>query len=155
MSRSGVPPTLAVVGREGGAGATTVLSYAYLLASYLVAGTSTAVGISRAPDMVRGAQEDDWHTVVKDTVPHGYRYAALVSAPILAAGVVAATPVVDTFLPDALGAGQAESLARAILLLAPRLARALGHRGLVAIERLMGMVLTALAVEMVVRGLPG
>ena len=41
----------------------------------------------------------------------------------------------------------------AILLLAPRLARALGRRGLVAIERLMGMVLTALAVEMVVRGL--
>ena len=41
----------------------------------------------------------------------------------------------------------------AILLLAPRLARVLGRRGLVAIERLMGMVLTALAVEMVVRGL--
>ena len=40
----------------------------------------------------------------------------------------------------------------AILLLAPRLARALGARGLIAIERLMGMVLTALAVEMVVRG---
>ena len=42
-----------------------------------------------------------------------------------------------------------------ILLLAPRLARVLGRRGLIAIERLMGMVLTALAVEMVVRGLPG
>lgn len=41
----------------------------------------------------------------------------------------------------------------AILLLAPRLARALGRRGLVAVERLMGMVLTALAVEMFVRGL--
>ena len=40
----------------------------------------------------------------------------------------------------------------AILLLAPRLARVLGRRGLIAIERLMGMVLTALAVEMVVRG---
>ncbi len=116
--------TLAVVGREGGAGATTVLSYAYLLASYLVAGTSTAVGISRAPDMVRGAQ-DQWKTVVADTVPHGYRYAALVSAPILAAGVVAATPVVDALLPSALGAGQAEDLARAILLLAPWLAAAL------------------------------
>lgn len=43
----------------------------------------------------------------------------------------------------------------AILLLAPRLARVLGRRGLVAIERLMGMVLTALAVEMVVRGAGG
>ena len=41
----------------------------------------------------------------------------------------------------------------AILLLAPRLVRALGARGLIAIERLMGMILTALAVEMVVRGL--
>ena len=40
-----------------------------------------------------------------------------------------------------------------ILLLAPRLSRVLGRRGLIAIERLMGMVLTALAVEMVVRGL--
>jgi hypothetical protein len=117
--------TLAVVGREGGAGAATVLSYAYLLASYLVAGTSTAVGISRAPDMVRGAQEDEWHSVVADTVPHGYRYAALVSAPILAAGVVAATPVVDTFLPSALGAGQASELARDIALLAPWTAAAL------------------------------
>lgn len=116
--------TLAVVGREGGAGATTVLSYAYLLASYLVAGTSTAVGISRAPDMVRGAQ-DQWTTVVKDTVPHGYRYAALVSAPILAAGVVAATPVVETLLPSALGAAQVDSLSRAILLLSPWLAAAL------------------------------
>ena len=117
--------TLAVVGREGGAGAATVLSYAYLLASYLVAGTSTAVGISRAPDMVRGAQEDEWRTVVADTVPHGYRYAILVSAPILAAGVVAATPVVDTLLPTALGAGQADQLGRDILLLAPWTAAAL------------------------------
>lgn len=117
--------TLAVVGREGGAGATTVLSYAYLLASYLVAGTSTAVGISRAPDMVRGAQDDSWSSVVADTVPHGYRYAALVSAPILAAGVVAASPVVEALLPDALGAAQTDSLARAILLLAPWLAAAL------------------------------
>jgi hypothetical protein len=117
--------TLAVVGREGGAGATTVLSYAYLLASYLVAGTSTAVGISRAPDMVRGAQEDAWSTVVADTVPHGYRYAALVSFPVLAAGVVAATPVVQTLLPDALGTAQTASLARAIVLLGPWLAAAL------------------------------
>ncbi|MBO9532546.1 MAG: hypothetical protein J7513_06205 [Solirubrobacteraceae bacterium] len=116
--------TLAVVGREGGAGATTVLSYAYLLASYLVAGTSTAVGISRAPDMVRGAQ-DEWDTVVADTVPHGYRYAAFVSAPILAAGIVAATPVVDALLPSALGDAQTASLARAIGLLGPWLAAAL------------------------------
>lgn len=117
--------TLAVVGREGGAGATTVLSYAYLLASYLVAGTSTAVGISRAPDMVRGAQEQDWSTVVSDTVPHGYRYATLVSAPVLAAGAVAAAPVVEALLPDALGSAQTSQLTTSILLLAPWLAAAL------------------------------
>ncbi|MDQ8044907.1 MAG: hypothetical protein AAGC46_01065 [Solirubrobacteraceae bacterium] len=117
--------TLAEVGRQGGAGAATVLSYAYLLASYLVAGTSTAVGISRAPDMVRGAQEEEWTTVVSDTVPHGYRYAALVSAPILAAGVAAATPVVQTFLSSALDDHQAHELAHDILLLAPWTAAAL------------------------------
>lgn len=117
--------TLAVVGREGGAGATTVLSYAYLLASYLVAGTSTAVGISRAPDMVRGAQEAEWRTVVADTVPHGYRYATLVSAPVLAAGAVAAAPVVEALLPDALGSAQTSQLTTSILLLAPWLAAAL------------------------------
>jgi multiple antibiotic resistance protein len=43
----------------------------------------------------------------------------------------------------------------AILLAAPRLRQVLGRRGLVAIERLMGMVLTALAVEMFLRGLRG
>jgi multiple antibiotic resistance protein len=40
----------------------------------------------------------------------------------------------------------------AILLLANRLAGFLGQRGLIAIERLMGMVLTAIAVEMFMRG---
>jgi multiple antibiotic resistance protein len=40
----------------------------------------------------------------------------------------------------------------AILLLANRLSGFLGERGLVAVERLMGMVLTALAVEMFMRG---
>ena len=75
--------------------------------------------------MVRGAQEDQWSTVVADTVPHGYRYAVLVSAPVLAAGVVAATPVVDALLPNALGDAQTASLATAILLLAPWLAAAL------------------------------
>lgn len=42
-----------------------------------------------------------------------------------------------------------------VLLLANRLSRRLGPRGLIAIERLMGMLLTALAVEMFLRGLRG
>ena len=40
-----------------------------------------------------------------------------------------------------------------ILLLANRLSRFFGRRGLIAIERLMGMILTAVAVEMFMRGL--
>jgi multiple antibiotic resistance protein len=39
-----------------------------------------------------------------------------------------------------------------VLLLAPNLSRLLGHRGLVATERLMGMVLTAIAAKMVLGG---
>ncbi len=58
-------------------------------------------------------------------VPHGYRYAALVSFPVLAAGVVAATPVVEAILPNALGDAQTADLARAILFLGPWLAAAL------------------------------
>lgn len=41
----------------------------------------------------------------------------------------------------------------AILLLGNQLSRFFGKRGLIAIERLMGMVLTAVAVEMFMRGL--
>ena len=40
-----------------------------------------------------------------------------------------------------------------ILLFASRLSRSLGHKGLVAIERLMGMVLITLAVQMLMSGL--
>ena len=40
----------------------------------------------------------------------------------------------------------------AVLLLAPNLSRMLGTRGLVATERLMGMVLTAIAAKMVLGG---
>lgn len=41
----------------------------------------------------------------------------------------------------------------AVLLLAPNLSRLLGRRGLVATERLMGMVLTAIASKMVLGGI--
>lgn len=42
-----------------------------------------------------------------------------------------------------------------ILVSSERLSSVLGTRGLIAIERLMGMVLTAIAVEMFMRGLSG
>jgi multiple antibiotic resistance protein len=41
----------------------------------------------------------------------------------------------------------------AILMLSPRLSRLLGHRGLIACERLMGMTLTVIAVQMFLDGL--
>ncbi len=44
-------------------------------------------------------------------------------------------------------------LTTAILMLSPRLSRLLGPRGLVACERLMGMVLTVIAVQMFLDGL--
>jgi MarC family membrane protein len=43
----------------------------------------------------------------------------------------------------------------AIFLFADRLARLLGDRALIALERLMGLILTAFAVEMLLRGIAG
>jgi len=43
----------------------------------------------------------------------------------------------------------------ALLLFAERIAKRLGERGLAAFERLMGLVLTAIAVEMLLRGIAG
>jgi MarC family membrane protein len=43
----------------------------------------------------------------------------------------------------------------AIFLFADRLARLLGERALMAVERLMGLILTAFAVEMLLRGIAG
>jgi multiple antibiotic resistance protein len=56
--------------------------------------------------------------------------------------------------PEWLGAVTVAWLAGAVvLLLGSRLGRFLGRRGLIAIERLMGMLLVAIAVEMFLRGL--
>jgi hypothetical protein len=74
-------------------GDATVLSYAYLFASYLVAGTAFALGMSRIADMRRGALSD-WRGVLADTVPHGFRYSMLICAPALAALVAAGASLV-------------------------------------------------------------
>ncbi|MGH8618026.1 MAG: MarC family protein [Burkholderiales bacterium] len=42
-----------------------------------------------------------------------------------------------------------------LLLFADRIAKGLGERGLAAFERLMGLILTAIAVEMLLRGIAG
>jgi len=47
----------------------------------------------------------------------------------------------------------ASTVSTLILLIAPQLRRLLGQKGLIAIERLMGMILTAIAVQMFLSGL--
>ncbi len=49
----------------------------------------------------------------------------------------------------------ASAITLALLLAAERIARAVGPRGLAAIDRLMGLILTAIAVEMLLKGIEG
>jgi MarC family membrane protein len=49
----------------------------------------------------------------------------------------------------------AMALSIALLLFAERVAKRIGERGLTALERLMGLLLTAVAVEMLLRGIEG
>lgn len=74
-------------------GDATVLSYAYLFASYLVAGTAFALGMSRIAEMSRHARSDA-RRAFGDTVPQGFRYSMLICAPALAGFVVAGAPVI-------------------------------------------------------------
>ncbi len=99
-------------------GDATVLSYAYLFASYVVAGTGTAIGISRVPDLTRGAQ-DDWDDVVADTVPHGFRYAMLAAAPALGALIASGAQLIGSLLPHSLPDAQVSTLEGFAALLVP------------------------------------
>jgi hypothetical protein len=74
-------------------GDATVLSYAYLFASYLVAGTAFALGMSRIADMSREARSDP-RRAFGDTVPQGFRYSMLICAPALAGFVAAGAPII-------------------------------------------------------------
>jgi peptidoglycan biosynthesis protein MviN/MurJ (putative lipid II flippase) len=100
------------------AGETTVLSYAYLFASYLVAGTGMALGMSRIPDMTRSARAAR-QAVVRETVPQGFRYSVLLVAPLLAALVTAGAPAIHEVLPSSLNADGVSSLRTFGLLLVP------------------------------------
>lgn len=92
-----------------GAGGATVLSYAYLFASYLVAATGFALGMSRIADMRRGALAD-WREVIADTVPPGFRYAMLIVAPALAALVAGGATLVGEVLPSSFDPAQVDQL---------------------------------------------
>jgi hypothetical protein len=92
-----------------GAGGATVLSYAYLFASYLVAATGFALGMSRIADMRRGALAD-WREVIADTVPPGFRYAMLIVAPALAALIAGGASLVGEMLPASFDPAQVDQL---------------------------------------------
>jgi peptidoglycan biosynthesis protein MviN/MurJ (putative lipid II flippase) len=91
------------------AGGTTVLSYAYLFASYLVAGTGMALGMSSIPDMTRDARTQA-RAVVTAMVPRGFRYAMLIVAPAMAVLIVCGAPLVHDVLPKSLSTTQVGTL---------------------------------------------
>ncbi len=91
------------------AGDATVLSYAYLFASYLVAATGFALGMSRVADMRRGALAD-WREVIADTVPAGFRYAMLIVAPALAGLIAAGATLIGEVLPSSFDSAQVDQL---------------------------------------------
>jgi hypothetical protein len=115
--------TLAFAGgyAEGDA---TVLSYAYLFASYLVAGTAFALGLSRIADMRRGAL-GEWREVLSDTVPSGFRYSMLIAAPAMAGLIVAGAPLIGELLPHSFDPADVETLRVFAALLAPWVVAAL------------------------------
>ena len=105
-------------GSSSAAGGTTVLSYAYLFASYLVAGTGMALGMSSIPDMTREARRRQG-SVVAATVPRGFRYAMLIAAPALAVLIAAGATLVHGVLPNSLSASEARTLQLFAALLVP------------------------------------
>lgn len=90
-------------------GDATVLSYAYLFASYLVAATGFALGMSRIADMRRGALAN-WREVIADTVPAGFRYAMLLAAPALAALIAGGAALIGEALPSSFDAHDVSQL---------------------------------------------
>lgn len=100
------------------AGSTTVLSYAYLFASYLVAGTGMALGMSSIPDLTRQARAQR-RALVADTVPRGFRYAMLLVAPALAGLIVAGAPLIHAILPKSLSNAEVRTLQTFAALLVP------------------------------------
>ncbi len=106
-------------GSSSAAGGTTVLSYSYLFASYLVAGTGMALGMSSIPDMTREARTQQGSVVVAATVPRGFRYAMLIAAPALAVLIAVGATLVHGVLPRSLSASEAHTLQLFAALLVP------------------------------------
>jgi hypothetical protein len=90
-------------------GDATVLSYAYLFASYLVAATGFALGMSRIADMRRGALVD-WREVIADTVPAGFRYSMMLAAPAMAVLISGGAALIGEVLPKSFDAAKVDQL---------------------------------------------
>jgi peptidoglycan biosynthesis protein MviN/MurJ (putative lipid II flippase) len=110
--------TLSFAGSKGATGDATVLSYAYLFASYLVAGTGMAMGMARIPDMTRAARAER-RAIVAETVPQGFRYSMLIVAPALAALIVVGAPLIHRLFPGSLDATGVHTLRVFSVLLVP------------------------------------
>jgi hypothetical protein len=100
--------TLAFTSKYG-SGSATVLSYAYLFASYLVAATGFALGMSRIADMSRGVLADRAE-VIAATVPGGFRYAMLIVAPALGALIAGGATLIGEVLPKSFSAADVNQL---------------------------------------------
>ncbi|HEX4731701.1 MAG TPA: hypothetical protein VH299_10550 [Solirubrobacterales bacterium] len=100
--------TLAFAGKYD-PGDATVLSYAYLFASYLVAATGFALGMSRIADMRRGALVD-WREVIADTVPAGFRYSMMLAAPALGVLISGGATLIGEVLPKSFDAAKVDQL---------------------------------------------
>ncbi len=103
---------------KGATGDSTVLSYAFLFASYLVAGTSTALGMSRIPEMTRRARATDCN-LVEETVPQGYRFAIMLVAPAMALLITAGAPLIHVVVPHSLTTADVHRLRTFTALLLP------------------------------------
>jgi peptidoglycan biosynthesis protein MviN/MurJ (putative lipid II flippase) len=109
--------TVAVAGHYR-AGDATIVSYAYLFSSYLVAGTGFALGMARVADMSRDA-EAGRRDLIDATVPGGFRYSMLISAAAIAGLVTAGAPLVGALLPKSLSPHEVVLLQRFALLACP------------------------------------
>lgn len=99
-------------------GDATILSYAYLFVSYIVAGTGFVLGMARVADMTRGARSE-WPDILSGTVPPGFRYAMLFSAPAVAGLVAFGAPLLGALAPSSVPAHQVTMLQAFALLLVP------------------------------------
>jgi hypothetical protein len=90
-------------------GDATVLSYAYLFASYMVTGTAFALGMGRIAEMSRAAISARAQALSDSVVP-GYRYSIMAVAPALAVLVLCIPTLAGGLLPASLDVAEVGQL---------------------------------------------